>query len=83
VTDAAVRTQEAALADARDLAATLSLPDGARLLCPVSERYADPRVALALLALPLAVGGSVVLLDDASADVGSVADVERCDAVLR
>jgi uncharacterized protein (TIGR03089 family) len=81
-------TQSAALEDAAGLAASLGLTSGGRLLC---TRALDEVSALALLAVPLAVGGSVVLLDATSADgsllddagIAAVADRERCDAVLR
>ena len=72
-------TQAQALADAEALAASLGLPEGGRLL--VTGSAADDRALLALLAVPLALRGSVVLLSGA-APVGEVAAAERCDAVL-
>jgi uncharacterized protein (TIGR03089 family) len=73
-------TQSQALADAAGLAARIGLPPGGRLLCPVSG---TDDAWLSVLAVPLAVAGSVVLLADPDADVDAVAARERCDAVLR
>ena len=81
-------TQAAALEDAAALASSLGLRGGGRLLC---ARALDEVSMLALLAVPLAVGGSVVLLDAAAADgsgpdddeISAVAAREHCDAVLR
>jgi uncharacterized protein (TIGR03089 family) len=76
-------TQSEALADAADLASSLGLTSGGRLLC---ARALDDVSILALLAVPLAVGGSVVLLDAAGLDesaIAAVAQRERCEAVLR
>lgn len=75
-------TQSAALEDAAVLASSLGLMSGGRLLC---TRGLDEVSALALLAVPLTVGGSVVLLDATGLDaagIAAVAERERCDAVL-
>jgi len=72
-------TQEAALADAAELAARVGLAAGGRLLCRVTG---SDESWLATLAVPLAVAGSVVLLADPEADVEVVAARERCDALL-
>ncbi len=75
-------TQSEALEDARRLAGSLGLGGGGRLLC---ARALDDVAALALLAVPLAIGGSVVLLDDSAGvvDAEAVAVRERCEAILR
>ena len=73
-------TQTAALADATTVAASVGLTAGGRLLCDV--RTARDAV-LAMLAVPLALGGSVVLLADPASDVDDVSERERCSAVLR
>jgi uncharacterized protein (TIGR03089 family) len=73
-------TQAQALEDAARLAGTLGLAQGKRLLC---ARALDEVSVLALLAVPLAVAGAVVLLGDPAADVDAVAARERCDAILR
>lgn len=72
-------TQPAAFAEARELAERLGLPHGGRLLC---ARPLDDVSMLALLALPLAVDGAVVLLTDPTADVAAVAAREGCQAIL-
>jgi uncharacterized protein (TIGR03089 family) len=75
-------TQASALDDAAALASSLDLTSGGRLLC---TRGLDEVSALALLAVPLVVGGSVVLLDATGIDaaaIAAVAERERCDAVL-
>ena len=74
-----VWTQSTALGDAAALAERVGLPAGGRLLCDVTT---SPDAVLALLAVPLAVGGSVVLVADPHADLEAVAARERCDAVL-
>jgi uncharacterized protein (TIGR03089 family) len=76
-------TQAAALADAEALAESLGLVAGGRLLC---ARAWDEVTLLAALAVPLTIGGSVVLVDAAGLDdaaVAGVAERERCSAVLR
>ena len=73
-------TQADALRAARELADTLGLAEGGRLLC---ARALDDTSLLALVAVPLELGGSVVLLTDPSADVDAVAAAERCTAILR
>jgi uncharacterized protein (TIGR03089 family) len=73
-------TQPAAFAEARGLAERLGLPPGGRLLC---ARRLDDVSMLALLALPLAVDGAVVLLTDPDVDPVAVADREGCHAILR
>jgi uncharacterized protein (TIGR03089 family) len=73
-------TQDEALSAARRLAHDLRLEQGGRLLC---TRTLDDVSVLALLALPLAIDGSVVLLTDPDADPITVAHSERCQAVLR
>lgn len=75
-----VWTQTAALADAAALASSVGLPAGGRLLCDVTTAR---DAVLAMLAVPLAVGGSVLLLADPDADADDVAARERCAAVLR
>jgi uncharacterized protein (TIGR03089 family) len=72
-------TQSEALAAADRLAVALGLPEGGRLM--VAGTHLDERAALALVAVPLAVRGSVVLLTDGSAAARAAA-AERCDAVL-
>lgn len=71
--------QAEALEAAAALAAGHGLAEGGRLLVTASRL--DERAALALVAVPLVLHGSVVLLDD-PADATRVAEVERCDAVL-
>ena len=76
-------TQSEALGDAAALASLLGLTSGGRVLC---SRTLDHVSVLALLAVPLAVGGSVVLLDAAGLDelaIAAIAERERCEAVLR
>ncbi len=76
----ATRSQQEALAAGRALADRVGLPAEGRLLCAGPW---DDDTALALVALPLAVDGSVVVLTDPDADVEDVAARERCDAILR
>lgn len=73
-------TQTAALAEAADIAGSVGLAAGGRLLCDVTTAR---DAVLAMLAVPLAVAGSVVLLADPEADADAVAATERCAAVLR
>jgi uncharacterized protein (TIGR03089 family) len=75
-------TQATALAEAGLLADSIGLAAGGRVLCDATRTDARSAV-LAVLALPLAVGGSVVLLADPDADVDATAVRERCTAVLR
>ena len=72
-------TQEAALVAGADLAAASGVGPGGRLLCPGTH----PDAVLAMLAAPLAVAGSVVLVADPEADLDDVAARERCDGRLR
>lgn len=73
-------TQSAALEAAAALADVLGLTPGGRLL--VAATGIDPQIALALVALPLVLRGSVVLLTDPTASTDALAASERCDAVL-
>jgi uncharacterized protein (TIGR03089 family) len=73
-------THAEALDGAASLAVELGLGTGGRLLVAAAD--VDARTLLALLAVPLVVRGSVVLLTDAAADPGQVAAAERCQAVL-
>jgi uncharacterized protein (TIGR03089 family) len=73
-------TQSDALGAGAALATALGVAHGGRLLC---ARPLDAESLLALLALPLAVSGSVVLLADPDADPVAVAASERCVAILR
>ncbi len=73
-------TQAAALDDAAAVAAAAGLGPGGRLLCDVTTAR---DAVLAMLAVPLALGGSVVLLADPASDIADVAERERCTAVLR
>jgi uncharacterized protein (TIGR03089 family) len=75
-------TQAEALDAMSDLASGLGLPPAGRILVRATGSRTDYRAAGALVALPLATGGSVALLTDASADVDTVAAAERCDAAL-
>jgi len=72
-------TQASALAEAASLARDAGLRAGGRLLCDVTV---SAHAVLAMLAVPLAVGGSVVLVADPQADREDVAARERCDVVL-
>ena len=72
-------TQTRALAEAAAVAERIGLGSGGRLLCDVTTS-AD--AVLAMLAVPLAVAGSVVLVADPGADLDALAARERCDAVL-
>lgn len=76
------QTQAGALDVARDLAAELGIADGARVLLRSTRTSTDARTAVAILALPLATGGSVVLLTDPGADADELAATERCGAVV-
>ena len=73
-------TQSEALTAARHEVDALGLADGARLL--VVGAATDAVTLLAILALPLVVRGSVVLLTDPGVGSAAVADAERCDAVV-
>jgi uncharacterized protein (TIGR03089 family) len=73
-------TQGQALDAGRALAERIGAGAGSRVLLAPGAAVED--AALALLALPLAVDGAVVLLTDPAADAGRVAEQERCDAVL-
>jgi uncharacterized protein (TIGR03089 family) len=75
-------TQSEALGDGAALASSLGLTNGGRLLC---SRPLDQVSVLALLSVPLAVGGSVVVLDATGLDetaIAAIAERERCQAVL-
>jgi len=72
-------TQSEALQQAHDLADHVGLPTGGRLLC---VRELDDMSLLAMLAVPLVVGGSVVVLTDPKADIDDIALRERCEAIL-
>jgi hypothetical protein len=78
--DGSTLTQATALAAAAELAAGIGLEDGGRLLV---ARGLDETTVLALVAVPLVVRGSVVLLTDPAVDPDEVAAAERCTAVLR
>lgn len=75
-------THAEALDAMADLATGLGLPDAGRILVRSTAARTDYRTAGAMVALPLALGGSVVLLTDVDADVDAVAERERCDAAL-
>jgi uncharacterized protein (TIGR03089 family) len=75
-------THAEALEAMRDQASSIGLPDGGRLLLRAVLATTDHRTATALVALPLATGGSVVLLTDPTADADQVAASEHCDAAL-
>ena len=75
-------TQAEALEAGRGLAAGFEVPDGGRVLVRSSRAATGYRFAAAVLALPLAIDGSVVLVTDPAADVAAVAEAERCDAAL-
>jgi len=79
VVDGRVLTQAHALTEGAALAERVGLRGGGRLLCDVATS-AD--AVLAMLAVPLAVAGSVVLVADRGADLDELAARERCDAVL-
>ena len=72
-------TQGEAIESARTLADSLGLGKGGRLLCSIDL---DEQSVLALLALPLAIDGSVVLVTDPGADLDIVFAQEQCDARL-
>jgi uncharacterized protein (TIGR03089 family) len=69
-----------ALEEARAAADRLGLGENGRLLVVATEL--DATTVLALVAVPLAVRGSVVLLTDGAASTEQVAEAERCEAVL-
>ncbi|MBI1377117.1 MAG: TIGR03089 family protein [Frankiales bacterium] len=76
-------TQAEALADAAALAESVGAPANGRVLC---ARPVDEQGLLCLLAVPLAVTGSVVLRPEVPGAPGPLEDVaarERCDAVVR
>ena len=73
-------TQAEALLESVGIATAAGLAAGGRLLYDATTAR---DAALAMLAVPLAVGGSVVLLADPAADADAVAADERCTAVLR
>jgi uncharacterized protein (TIGR03089 family) len=78
-------THAEALEAGRELAGGFGVAEGGRVLVRSLQPEAGYRFAAAVLALPLAVDGSIVLVTDPSADVADVADVaarERCDAAL-
>jgi uncharacterized protein (TIGR03089 family) len=79
VLDGRVLTQAEALAEGAAIAERVGLHSGGRLLCDVTT---SAEAALAMLAVPLAVAGSVVLVADPGADLDAVAALERCHAVL-
>jgi uncharacterized protein (TIGR03089 family) len=74
-------TQSEALDAAAALADGLGLTTGGRLL--VAATGIDAETVLALVAVPLSLHGSVVLLSDPTASTDALAASERCDAVLR
>lgn len=71
-------TQDEALAEAAEIAASLGAAPGSRVLVTAPI----PAALLALVALPLAADVAVVLLADPGADVAAVAEREGCAAVL-
>ena len=75
-------TQAEALEAGRELARGFGVPDGGRVLVRSLQPEARYRFAAAVLGLPLAVDGSVVLVTDPAADIADVAARERCDAAL-
>jgi uncharacterized protein (TIGR03089 family) len=75
-------TQSEALDAMADLASGLGLPSAGRILVRATGARTDYRTAGALVALPLATSGSIVLLTDPDADVDTVAGSERCDAAI-
>jgi hypothetical protein len=79
---AATLTQHEAFDCARALAASQGLATGARVLLPVAAGRIDLATAVAALALPLVLDGSVVLLADPAADLSRTAESERCTDVL-
>ncbi|HET7901594.1 MAG TPA: TIGR03089 family protein [Candidatus Nanopelagicales bacterium] len=74
-------THAEALDAMRDLASGFEVQDGGRILVRTLRDATDYRTAGALVALPLATEGSVVLLTT-DEDADTVADRERCDAAL-
>jgi len=77
--DGRVLTQVQALMEGASIAERVGLRGGGRLLCDVTT---STEAVLAMLAVPLAVAGSVVLVADPGSDLDAVAAHERCDAVL-
>jgi uncharacterized protein (TIGR03089 family) len=75
-------TNAEALDAGRELAGGFGVPDGGRVLVRSVRASTGYRFAGAVLAMPLAIDGSVVLLTDPAADVAAVVDAERCDAAL-
>lgn len=75
-------THAQALDAMHDYAAGLGLPTGARVLLRATGATTDYRTAGALLALPLVLDGSVVLVTDPDLDVDAAARAEHCDAAL-
>jgi uncharacterized protein (TIGR03089 family) len=66
----------------RELAQGFGVPDGGRVLVRATGPTCGYRFAAAVLAMPLAIDGSVVLVTDPAADLDAVATAERCDAAL-
>ena len=75
-------THGEALTAARELADGYALAPGARVLVSTTSPVIDQRFAAAVVALPLAIRGSVVLVTDPTQDLEGVAVQERCDAAL-
>ena len=75
-------THREALAAARELAQGYGIDQGSRVLVATTSRVIDQRFAAAVLALPMALAGSVVLVTDTALDLESVARQERCDAAV-
>jgi len=75
-------TQAEALDAMADLASGLGLPASGRILVRAVGDRTDYRTAGALVAMPMATAGSIVLLTDEDADVDAVAASERCDAAI-
>jgi uncharacterized protein (TIGR03089 family) len=75
-------TNEQALAAGRELADGFGVAQGGRVLVRASSPAAGYRFAGAVLALPLAVDGSVVLVTDPAADPDEVSGSERCAVAL-
>ena len=74
-------TQQQSLEAGMGAAQGLGLRDRGRLLVRSTGTRTSYAFALAVLALPLAIDASVVLVTDATADVDELAERERCDAV--
>lgn len=75
-------THVEALDAGRELAHGFGVPDGGRVLVRSTGSTCGYRFAAAVLAMPLAIDGSVVLVTDPLADLDAVAAAERCDAAL-